>query len=117
MESACMTMPRTFCSGDKLDNCVTEEVEKCTEEGPEDCTGTTTYVNKIVTFNKCNVAFNKVCKKVPKRECSTKIKTVCPECKVVKSQHCVDVPKTVCKKVQKTVDKIVPRTVCDEVCE
>lgn len=117
MESACMSMPRTFCTGYNFADCRTEMVEKCTEEGSQDCSVATAYVEKEMTFNKCTITHNNVCQKVPKRDCHTETKTVCPECKIVPTQRCHDVPKTVCKKVPKTVNTIVPRTECSKVCQ
>ncbi len=117
MESACMSMARTLCSGEKFDNCVTSNDEKCTEASNEDCTTSVTYVDKVLTFNKCNVVYNNFCKKVPKRDCRIEKKEVCPECKTVSTEKCSDEPRNVCKKVPKTVDKVVPKRVCNKVCQ
>ena len=102
-------MPSTVCrdgvcSGDQVEFDI--QVEKCTDAGKEECTTKVTYVDKELIFNKCKVVFNKVCTKVPKQDCHTESKEICPECKTVVTNKCNDVPRTVCSAVPKSVNKV-----------
>ena len=117
MESACMSMPKSICNDALFNDCYTVDDSKCTDEGQEVCETVTTYVPKMLLFNKCNIVYNKVCNKVPKERCHTVANEICPECKMVTTEKCIYVARSVCNKVTKNVDKIVPRNVCNEVCK